>query len=325
MASTFTPSKILIFGGTGTIGAYITASLLRAKPVGAPWQLVLFTSPGTASAKAAQLSKWKAEGLQVIVGDLTSERDVVAAYKEGVDTVISAVGRGGLQLQIELLRLAEASGTVRWFLPSEFGTDIEHNADKSPSEKPHQLKLQVRRYIREHITRVNVTYVVTGPYFDMWINTMPGAERAGGFGKAERLAYVIGDGEGKVGFCTMWDVGKFVVATLRHPEASFGKALKVQSFVVTPNEVVAEFERQTGAKWTVVKTPLDEIRVLEAKAWDEGSPVATGYTLRRIWAEGGTLYDKNDNEILGLKPEDLDQLELGVRRGLEGGYRNDTF
>lgn len=197
--SSIKASKILIFGGTGTIGRYITTALLRAKP--AFQQLVLFTSPNSAKEKAQQLEKWKSEGLSIIVGDLTSEADVTAAY-HGVDTVVSAVGRGGLQHQINLLRLAEASESVKWFLPSEFGTDIEHN-DKSPNERPHQLKLQVRKYIRENLQRVKVTYVVTGPYFDMWVDAAPSLEAAGGFVPAEKKAYVIEDGNGKVGFCTM--------------------------------------------------------------------------------------------------------------------------
>ncbi|KAK3326882.1 hypothetical protein B0H66DRAFT_589395 [Apodospora peruviana] len=315
----FAPSKILIIGGTGTIGRYITASILRAKP---PFpQVTLFTSANTATTKTAQLDKWKSEGLSVIVGDITSASDVAAAYK-GVDTVISAVGRGGLHVQLELLRLAEESDSVKWFLPSEFGTDIEHN-DKSANEKPHQLKLKVRKYIRENIKKLNVTYVVTGPYFDMWVET--NAKEAGGFNPETKEAYLIDDGEGKIGFCTMWDVGKFVVATLRHPEESFGKALKVQSFVVTPNQVLAEYEKQTGVKWKVEKFPLDRTEAVEAKWWEEGNPKATGVTLRRIWAEGGTLYEKNDNEVLGLGPEDLDSLKVAVKRRLVTDWRSETF
>lgn len=123
----------------------------------------------------------------------------------------------------------------------------------------------------------------------------------------------------------LFSVGKFVAATLKSPEAAFGKALKVQSFVVSPNEVLAEYERQTGSKWEVTKTPLDEIRTWEAKLWEEGNPLATLVTLRRIWAEGGTLYAQNDNEVLGLKAEDLDSLEAAVGKALAGGYKNDTF
>jgi len=120
-------------------------------------------------------------------------------------------------------------------------------------------------------------------------------------------------------------VGKFVVSTLHHPEESFGKALKVQSFVVTPNEVLAEYEKQTGSKFKVTNTPLDEIREFEAQVWKEGHPAAVSVTLRRIWAEGGTLYEKNDNELLGLKSGDLESLAEGVKRALAGGYKSDTF
>jgi hypothetical protein len=200
MAS-FTPTKILIFGGTGTIGTYITASILRAKP--AFQQVVLFTSANTASTKTALLSKWKDEGLSVLTGDATKADDVVSAY-QGVDTVISCVGRGALELQIEWIRLAEESTSVKWFLPSEYGTDIEHNS-KSPNEKPHQLKLKVRAYVRDQVKRLKVTYVVTGPYFDMWVNTMSGVEISGGFVTEKKEVYIIDEGEGKVGFCTMWE------------------------------------------------------------------------------------------------------------------------
>jgi uncharacterized protein YbjT (DUF2867 family) len=196
-----TPSRILIFGGTGTIGQYITASLLRAKPAFS--SLTLFTSANTAGSKTALLDRWRSQGLSVTVGDVTSDADVTAAY-EGVDTVVSCVGRNVLQHQIDLLRLAEASKTVKWFLPSEYGTDIEHNA-KSPGEKPHQLKLQVRKYVAEHIRRLKVAYVVTGPYFDMWMDTIEGAPQAGGFLADQKAAYVIDQGESRVGFCTMWE------------------------------------------------------------------------------------------------------------------------
>jgi hypothetical protein len=196
----FTPSKILIFGGTGTIGQFITASILRAKPA---FEVLLFTSPNTASTKTELLSKWKAEGLSVVTGDVTNADDVLSAY-QGVDTVISCVGRNVLQHQIELIRLAEETPSVKWFFPSEYGTDIEHN-DKSPDEKPHQIKLKVRAFVRDQVKRLKVTYVVTGPYFDMWVNAIAGLEAAGGFVHDRKEAYVIGEGDDKVGFCTMWE------------------------------------------------------------------------------------------------------------------------
>lgn len=117
---------------------------------------------------------------------------------------------------------------------------------------------------------------------------------------------------------TFKSVGKAVVAALRHPEASFNKALKVQSFVVTPKQILDEFEKQTGKQWEVSSSSLQDLREAEQKAWGEGKPYAVIFTLRRIWAEGKTLYDTTDNENIGLKSADLETLEDSVRRALQG-------
>lgn len=120
---------------------------------------------------------------------------------------------------------------------------------------------------------------------------------------------------------TWCSVGKLVVAALRHPEVSTGKVLKVQSFVTTPNAIVAEFEKQTGSKWTVDHTPNQKLREMENEKWNANDPIATLYTLKRIWAEGGTLYDKTDNEILGLTSGDMEPLSAVVERAISGkGY-----
>lgn len=116
-------------------------------------------------------------------------------------------------------------------------------------------------------------------------------------------------------------VGKFVAAALAHPEASTGKALKVQSFVTTPKELLAEFEKQTGAKFDVKYTAKDQLREAEQKSWQEGNPSAALFTLRRIWAEGRTLYEKTDNETLGVSPSDLETVSDVVGRAVRGeGY-----
>lgn len=199
MAS-FAPSKILIFGGTGQIGAYITEALLSATP---PFhRITLFTSEETARSKDALLSGWKARGLEVVTGDVTDKAKVQAAYADGVDTVVSAVGRDVLLHQKELIRWAEESGSVRWFFPSEYGTDIEYGP-KSAGERPHQAKLEVRRFIRQEVKKVRATYLVTGPYSDMYFNLVPSLDEAGGFDVKGKRAVLVEDGEGKVGFTTM--------------------------------------------------------------------------------------------------------------------------
>ncbi|KXJ87768.1 NmrA-like family protein [Microdochium bolleyi] len=322
MASSSVPGNILIVGATGVIGRYITASIISAFP---PSSITIFTSPATASAapdspKHALISEWRQKGVQFVTGDVNDPADIRRAFRDQ-HTVVSALGRDSLLSQIELLRIADEEGSsVQWFFPSEYGTDIEYDSVKSPHEKPHQNKLKVRAFVKEQVRRLNVTSVVTGPYLDMFLALSPvqDAQANGGYDVKNKRAVVVDDGEGRVGFTTMPDVGKFVAAALQHPEAAYGKALKVQSFVTTPNAILQEFERQTSSKWTVEHTPLDKLRELETQSWEAGKPYAVGFTLRRIWAEGGTLYDKTDNDSLGVKEGDLESLSTVVGRAVRG-------
>lgn len=110
------------------------------------------------------------------------------------------------------------------------------------------------------------------------------------FARAQRFLALGSDGS---------SVGKLVVLAALHADASRNKALRVNSFTTTDSEILKEFEKQTGGQpWKVSHTSLDELKRLEKEAWDSGKPFATGLTLRRIWAEGGTLYDKRDNYLI---------------------------
>ncbi|CAJ2513160.1 Uu.00g012790.m01.CDS01 [Anthostomella pinea] len=299
--------KILVFGATGVIGKVITAALINAKAEFA--RIGIFTSEATFAGKAALIDAICEGGVDVIVGDVNNDAQVLNAY-QAFDTVVSAVGRNAIDKQMNLIRLAESSSTITRFIPSEYGTDIEYNAS-SAEERPHQKKLQVRAYIWSSVSRMRYTYLVTGPFADMYMGPMAHEPRAGTFDVVNRKATLLGDGTGKISLTTMADVGRLLIAVLLHPEASDNRALKVSSYTTTPNEILAEFERQTGSKWDVSYTPLGDLRGLENNAWQEGSPVATVFTLRRIWTEGSTLYEKTDNAALGMAK--MDTLEMSVQ------------
>lgn len=195
-------SNILIFGATGFIGTYITEKVIAAQP--AFNHITIFTSSETLAKKSDLLDSWKKAGnVSVITGSADSESDVKAAYKEHhIDTVICAFGRGAIAKQIELLQWADQEDGVQWFFPSEYGTDIEYGPE-SKDEKPHQQKLKVRKFVREEVKRLQVTYVVTGPYFESWAKgAMPGVA-VSQFDVDNKEAQLIEDGEGKIGFTSM--------------------------------------------------------------------------------------------------------------------------
>jgi hypothetical protein len=120
-------------------------------------------------------------------------------------------------------------------------------------------------------------------------------------------------------------VGKFVVAALKHPKVAMNRALKVQSFVASLDEIVAEFEKQTCQKWEIDHFSQAELREHEKNQWESKNPNAPLYTLRRIWIEGGTLYNKTDNKDIGVtETESLakvvtDEIQKGGGQAIRSG------
>ncbi|KAG0646407.1 Isoflavone reductase [Hyphodiscus hymeniophilus] len=304
--------RILIIGATGVIGKPITAEILAAKS--SFDRVAVLTSSNTIKTKTDEVKALKEQGVDVLEGDLTVESDVKRAY-EGIDTVVSCVGRGAILTQLDLIKWASETPSVTHFFPSEFGTDIEHNA-ASPNEKPHQLKLQVRKYAKTvPKDKLHFTYLVTGPYSDGFFGNS-GKDEMGTFDVKAKRAVLLATGNEKVALIAMADVGKLVVACIQQPLESQDKILIVNSFTATPNEILAEFEKQTGAKWTVSYVSLEDLKKFETQAWESGAPYATAMTLRRIWTEGGTLYNKpRDNGLVG-DPE-METLADQVRQAIE--------
>lgn len=298
----------MILGGTGYIGSYILDQIIKAKD--SFGNIAIFTSPRTAETKSELLDGLRSKGVGVIVGDVNKSEDLLKAF-QGVDTVISAVGRMAIGEQVEWIKLMEKAPTVKRFFPSEYGTDIEYGP-ASADEIPHQQKLKVRAALKES-SGLDYTYVVTGPYADVggYLGAAPNHPQIGSFNVKEKKAVLIGDGKGPISLTTLNDVGKFVVRALLHPEASRNRALKVNSFTTTPADIAAEFERQTGDKWTVSYTSLEKLREYEKEAHDSNNPSATVFTLKRIWAEGGTLYEKRDNALIDA--EDTETFEDAIK------------
>jgi nucleoside-diphosphate-sugar epimerase len=310
--------NILIIGGTGLIGEHISNAIVASREHFK--RIALFTSANTIFTKAAFVDGLKAKGVEIIVGDIKLADDVREAYT-GFDTVISCVGRQVISAQLELIRLADKHPDVKRFFPSEYGTDVEHNATSS-TELPHQAKLKVRAALAATQT-LEYTYIITGPYANadrgLFLSAAPTqTEASGSFDVKRKRAVLLGDPDAKINLTTMRDVGQLVVAALRSPEQSKNRALLCNSFTATPNAILAEFEKQTGGeKWDVAITELETLKQLEKEAWAKQDARAVPLSLRRIWTEGGTLYgESRHNGLIGME-ENVDTLQNAVEEAIK--------
>jgi hypothetical protein len=109
-------------------------------------------------------------------------------------------------------------------------------------------------------------------------------------------------------------VGRMVFQALLHLDVCRNRALRVNSFTTTTQEIVEEFERQSGQTLAVRYTDLEQLRGLEKAAWANKHAMAPIFTLRRIWAEGGTLYKQRDNSLIDA--DDTETLADAVRAAI---------
>lgn len=236
------PQNILLFGATGAIGRFILNALLAQRSQFG--RIAIFTSPRTAETKGEQLKKqgievivgsiedesavkaayegkythththtqsaspssmdYTSNPLSILYSILNLQQRRLTSIP-GITTVISALGRNTLAHQIPLIRLAAASPTVKWFFPSEYGTDIAYSP-ASAHEKPHQQKLKVRAVLENEISRddLDYSYIVTGPFAEMYLHFTHGLEEAGGWDVRGRKAVLLGaKGEERVSLTTM--------------------------------------------------------------------------------------------------------------------------
>lgn len=78
--SAFKPRNILIIGATGNIGRFITQSIVSAKSE-FDRVAILTSAPAAGSDKEKFVEELKSKNVDIIVGDINNEKDVVNAYK----------------------------------------------------------------------------------------------------------------------------------------------------------------------------------------------------------------------------------------------------
>ncbi|KAF2198907.1 hypothetical protein GQ43DRAFT_450656 [Delitschia confertaspora ATCC 74209] len=260
-----------MFSATGAIGPYILAPLIKVKY--SFTTVPIPTSGGTLKGRRGE----------VTLGDV-NDKDVVEAYK-GCDTIISALGRNALsQARPPPRRSLLCHPNLLYLQIGDRHRTCPFSATEK-TEKPHQAKLTVRKFIRDNIRRLNIAYLVTEPYLDA---------------KAEKVV-LINSKDGTVSFITIADMGTLLVAAQHHPSETSLRVLKVNPFMAKSRTVHAEFEKQTGSEWNVEYTRLAKLKEGEKQEWEKRNSVAIVFTLRMIWTKGGTLYEKRDNGLIGIQ------------------------
>ncbi|ONI31302.1 hypothetical protein PRUPE_1G305100 [Prunus persica] len=198
--------RILIVGATGFIGRFVAEASLDA---GQPTYVLIRPGPLDPS-KADIIKSLKDRGAIILHGVISDKALMEKLLREHeIEVVISAVGGTTILDQIILVEAIQAVGTIKRFLPSEFGHDVDRADPVEPGLTMYLEKRQVRRCVEKSgvpYTYICCNSIASWPYFD---NKHP----------SEVLPpldqfQIYGDGSVKAYFIDGADIGKFTMKTV---------------------------------------------------------------------------------------------------------------
>ncbi|XP_044491927.1 leucoanthocyanidin reductase-like isoform X2 [Mangifera indica] len=201
--STAKSSRVLIIGATGFIGRFVAdASLDSGRPT-----YVLVRSSVSSPSKAKITQQLQDKGAVILSGSISDKEVIEEMLKEhDIDIVISTVGGENILNQLPLVEAIKAAGTVKRFLPSEFGHDVDRADPVEPGLLMYKEKRKVRRLIEElgvPYTYICCNSIASWPYHDNHhpSEVLPPLDQF----------KIYGDGSVKAYFVAGTDIGKFTM------------------------------------------------------------------------------------------------------------------
>ncbi|KAF5445379.1 hypothetical protein F2P56_034431 [Juglans regia] len=227
----------MIIGSMGFIGRFVAEASLGS---GRPTYLLVQSGP-TSPSRAATLKSLQDKGAIIIHGSIENRELMEKILREHkIEVVISAVGGDRILDQLVLVDAIKAAGTVKRFLPSEFGHDIDRADPVEPGLTMYKEKREVRRWTEAAgipYTYICCNSIAAWPYHD---NTHPADVLP-----PLDLFHIYGDGSVKAYFVAGSDIGKFTIKAIDDVR-TINKSLHFQpsSNLLNINELASLWEKK---------------------------------------------------------------------------------
>nr|CAI26308.1 putative leucoanthocyanidin reductase 2 [Vitis vinifera] len=253
-----TGPRTLEVGASGFIGRFVAEASLSS---GHPTYVLVRSSATTSSSKASTIKSLEDQGAILVTGSIGDKEVMIEILRKyEIEVVISAVGGATILDQLTLAEAIKAVGSIKRFLPSEFGHDIDRAEPVEPGLTMYMEKRKVRRFIEEAAipyTYICCNSIAAWPYHD---NTHP----ADVLPPLDRF-HIYGDGSVKAYFVAGTDIGKFTIETI-NDDRTVNKSLHFRppSNLVSINELASLWEKKIGR--TLPRVTVEEDDLLAAAA-----------------------------------------------------------
>ncbi|XP_076901684.1 eugenol synthase 1-like [Bidens hawaiensis] len=217
-----TKSKILIIGGTGSIGKQIVEASAKA---GHPTFVLIREATLSVPSKSFMLDSFQKSGVTFIIGDLHDPESLVKAIKQ-VDVVISTK-----------------------FYPSEFGHDVDRARPVKPLKTYSGIKAQIRRVTEAE--GIPLTCIIANCFNGYFLPTLA---------QSRDKVVILGSGNAKVVFNNELDIATYTIKTVDDPRTD-NKCVYINppSNIYSFNGLVSLWEKKIGKTLEKVYLPDDQI------------------------------------------------------------------
>ncbi|KAK2381777.1 NmrA negative transcriptional regulator family protein [Trifolium repens] len=235
-------TKILIIGATGNLGYHLAETSLKfCHPTFALVRDSAFSDP----IKSHKLQCLSNAGITLLKGSLQDETSLIEAVKL-VDVVICAVSAKQTLQQKLLIRVIKHLGSIKRFIPSEFGSDPT-KAKVCELEDGYNFyapKIEIRQLVEAE----GIPYTFISCNFFMKI-LLPSLVQPGLKSPPRDKVTIFGDGNTKGVFMQESDVAAFTINAVDDPR-TLNKVLYLRppGNVCSLNELVEIWETKIGKK-----------------------------------------------------------------------------
>uniref|UniRef100_A0A0C9S3Q4 TSA: Wollemia nobilis Ref_Wollemi_Transcript_14834_1258 transcribed RNA sequence n=1 Tax=Wollemia nobilis TaxID=56998 RepID=A0A0C9S3Q4_9CONI len=265
-------SRILLIGGTGYIGKHVAKASLA---LGHPTFLLVRDSTPSNPQKAQLLESFKASGATLVHGSLEDHASLVEAMKK-VDVVISTVGGAQLMDQMNIIKAIKEVGTIKRFLPSEFGNDVDNVHTVEPATTVFGMKVKIRRAIEAE--GIPYTYVSSNCFAGYFL---PSMSQPGLTAPPRDKIVILGDGNAKVVFVKEDDIGTYAIKAVDDPR-TLNKTLylRLPANTYSFNELVALWEKKIGKTLEKIYVPEEAVvKQIEETPFPNNIGMAIGHSI----------------------------------------------
>ncbi|CAM8991296.1 unnamed protein product [Rhodiola kirilowii] len=285
-------SKILIFGATGYLGKYmVKVSVSMGHPT---YAYVRPLNPKAADPSKLRLHhEFESMGVTVFQGELDEHEKLVAAIKQA-DIVISVLAIPQHLEQYKIINAIKEAGTIKRFVPSEFGQEVDRVQGLPPFQRVLENKKKVRR--ATEAAGICYTYVSANSLAAYFVDYLLNPNE-----NCEQLT-VYGTGEAKAVLNYEEDVAVYTIKAANDPRVANRVIIyRPPGNIVSQLDLLSLWEKKTGRTIKRNHIPEEEIiKLSETLPHPDNIPVGV---LHNIFVKG-------DQMSFNLNEDDLEASEL---------------